>query len=242
MITAHSRVAVTTVPCVEVSQTGRRAFGAVALLVWFSLGLNLILTALGVYPSTTTQPSILGYANPDGLAGAFSRVIDFLSYFTILSNIVVAVVLTALWRGVAQTPVWRALRMDSLIMITVTGLIFAIVLAPNVQLEGLQYVTNTIEHYLAPVLTVVTFLVWGPFGWFRLSTVLTALILPILWLGYTLLRGAVIDAYPYGFIDAATLGYATSLRNIAGVLVIGVVLALVFLGLDRLRSRRTVRG
>lgn len=230
-------------PSVEVSETGRRAFGAVALLVWFSLGLNLVITAIGLYPSTTTQPTLFGYANPSGLAGALSRVIDFFSYFTILSNLVVAVVLTALWRGAARsTPVWRALRMDSLIMITVTGLIFAIVLAPNAQLEGLEYVTNTIEHYLAPVLTVVTFLVWGPFGWFRLSTVLTALILPILWLGYTLVRGAVINAYPYGFIDAATLGYATALRNIAGVLVIGVVLALVFLGLDRLRSRRTVTG
>jgi hypothetical protein len=228
---------------VEVSATGRRVFGAVAALVWFSLALNLVITALGVYPATTRTPTLFGYDTPDGLAGALSRVVDFFSYFTILSNIVVAVVLTALARGVAR-PVrfWPALRMDSLIMITVTGLVFAIVLAPEAQLEGLEYVTNTIEHYLAPVLTVVTWLVWGPFGWFRLSTVLSAMVLPVLWLGYTLVRGAVINAYPYGFIDAAALGYPTALRNIAGVLVIGIVLALVFLGLDRLRSRRSARS
>lgn len=227
---------------VELSATGRRVFGAVAILVWFSLGLNLVITALGVYPSTTTTPTLFGYDNPEGLAGALSRVIDFFSYFTILSNIVVAVVLTALALGVAR-PVgaWPALRLDSLLMITVTGLVFAIVLAPDAKLEGLEYVTNTIEHYLAPVLTVVTWLVWGPFGWFRLRTVLSAMVLPILWLGYTLVRGAVIDAYPYGFLDAAALGYPTALRNIAVVLVIGVVLALVFLGLDHLRGRRATR-
>lgn len=227
-------------PTRTVSHTGRLAFGVTALLAAFGLALNLVITALGTYPAVGATPTSYGYANGDGLAGVVGRVIDFLSYFTILSNIVVIIVLLALWRGrVGPTPVWRALRMDSLLMITVTGLIFAIVLAPDAHLQGLEYVTNTIEHYITPALTIVTFLVWGPRAWLRLGTVLAALVIPILWVAYALIRGAVIDAYPYGFIDVATHGYGTVLINVLGVLALGIVLGLVFLGVDKLLSRRS---
>lgn len=221
-----------------VSRAARLAFGLTALIIIVGLVLNLALTILNVYPADPAKPSSLGYNDP-GMAGLLGRVVDFLSYFTILSNIVVAAVLAALLSGrISPTFLGRALRMDSLVMITVTGLIFAIVLAPDAHLEGLQYVTNTIEHYLAPVLTIATWLIWGPRGWFRLSTVPASLVLPVLWLVYTFIRGAAINAYPYGFIDVVALGYPTALRNVLGVLAIGIVLGLVYWGLDRLLSRR----
>lgn len=225
-------------PSTAPSRNARIAFGVTAGLGWFALSLNLVITGLGVYPSDVVTPSAFGYDNAAGAAGAPGRVIDYLSYFTILSNIVVAVMLTALARGrVRPTLLWRTIRMDSLVMITVTGLVFAIVLAKDADLQGLQYVTNTIEHYLVPVLAVLTWLVFGPRAWLRPVTVLTALAIPILWLAYTFARGAVIGAYPYGFLDVAVLGYGKALVNVAGVLALGIVLGLVFLGLDRLISR-----
>lgn len=223
-----------------VSPTGRLAFGITAVLAAFALVLNLVITALETYPSVGVKPTSYGYANGEGLSGAIGRVLDFVSYFTILSNVVVVIVLFALWRGlVGPTPVWRALRMDSLLMITVTGLIFVIVLAPDADLQGLQYATNTIEHYITPLLTIITFLIWGPRSWLRLSSVLTALVIPLAWVVYALIRGAVIDAYPYGFLDVAVHGYGTVFINVLGVLALGVVLGLIFLGLDKLLSRRS---
>ena len=225
------------------SRNARVAFGITALLSALGLTLNVIITALGVYPSTTTNPNLFGYSDPSGLPGVISRVLDFASYFTILSNVVVVVVLAALWRGrIGPTPVWRTLRMDSLVMITVTGLVFAVVLAPTADLQGLQYVTNTLEHYVTPLLTVLTFLVWGPRGWLRLGTVFTALVIPIIWLAYTLLRGAVVDSYPYSFLNVAEFGLGRVLLNVAGVVLLGVVLGLVFWGLDRLLSRRSAHS
>lgn len=226
-------------PTPAVGRVGRQAFGITALIAFCGLALNLVITALGTYPSTQTKPTIYGYDNPDGSAGVVGRVLDFAGYFTVLSNVVVVIVLFALWSGrVGPTPVWRTLRMDSLLMITVTGLIFAIVLAPDAHLEGLEYVTNTIEHYITPVLTLVTWLVWGPRRWFRFGTIFTALVIPLAWLAYAFIRGAVIDSYPYGFLDVATLGWGKASVNVAGVLILGIVLGLIFWGLDRLLSRR----
>ncbi len=107
-----------------ISRNARIAFGVTALLATIGLLMSLTFSAFAVYPSTTTTPTLFGYDNPEGLAGAVGRVLDFLSYFTILSNVVVVIVLAALASGrISPTPVWRALRMDSLIMITVTGLV-----------------------------------------------------------------------------------------------------------------------
>ena len=131
---------------VQAHVRGRAAFGATAILAGFGMVLNLVLTALGTYPSTQTVPTLLGFNEP-GLAGMPGRVFDFLSYFTVLSNILVAVVMAMLWRDPQRNGVvFRVLRMDALLMITVTGLIYWGVLAGEVKLQGLEYVTNTIEH------------------------------------------------------------------------------------------------
>ena len=86
----------------QVSTRGRTAFGATAILAAFGMVLNLALSALGTYPSTQTVPSLLGF-NDSGSAGAPGRILDFLSYFTVLSNIIVAVVMAMLWRNPARS-------------------------------------------------------------------------------------------------------------------------------------------
>ncbi|MSW81179.1 MAG: hypothetical protein F2840_08495 [Actinobacteria bacterium] len=227
---------------VQAPVRGRIAFGATALLAGFGMALNLVLTVLGTYPSTQTVPTLLGFNEP-GLAGMPGRVFDFLSYFTVLSNVLVAVVMALLWRDPQRNgALFRVLRMDALIMITVTGLIYWGVLAGGVELQGLEYVTNTIEHTLVPIAAVLVFLIFGPRGQFRVSTVFVALILPIAWALAILARGAVISAYPYGFIDVARYGYGSVLQNIVGVAVFGIILGFVFLGIDRLLARMQRAG
>ena len=226
----------------KVSTKARASFGATALLAAFGMALNLVLSALGTYPSTQTVPTLLGF-NESGLPGAPGRVLDFFAYFTVLSNILVTVVMAMLWRNPDRSSaLFKILRMDALIMITVTGLVYWGVLAGGVQLQGLEHVTNTVEHTLVPVATVGVFLVFGPRGQFRVTTVFAALVLPIAWALLTLVRGATISAYPYGFVNVAQYGYGSVLLNIAGVAVLGIVIGFVFFGLDRLLSRAQRAG
>jgi hypothetical protein len=51
-----------------------------------------------------------------------------------------------------------------------------------------------------------------------------SLIFPVLWLAFTLVRGAVIHWYPYPFIDVTRLGYPKAALNCVWV-------AALFLGL-----------
>jgi hypothetical protein len=218
--------------------TSRRVYAIAAGITWFGLGLGLILTIFNVYPPVEIQPNSLGM-NPAGVAGLIGRVVDSLSYFTNLSNLIVAIVLTMLARNPDRSgALWHAVRMDSLVMIAITGLIYAIVLAPDAQVEGLDIVVNAIKHYIVPVMTVFLWLLVGPRRQLTFVSVFTALVIPILWAVYTLIRGEFISAYPYGFLNVIAYGLPAVLVNIAGVAALGIVLGLLFWAVDRLLALR----
>ncbi|MCP4741985.1 MAG: hypothetical protein GY871_07110 [Actinomycetales bacterium] len=216
----------------------RRAYAIAAGITWFGLGLGLILTAFNVYPPVNVPPGLLG-VNPDGLAGLVGRVVDSMSAFTNLSNIIVAIVFTMLARNPDRGGrVWHAVRMDSLVMISITGLIYAIVLAPNAQVEGLDIIVNALKHYIVPVMTVALWLIVGPRRQVTFASVFTAIVIPITWAAYTLIRGHFIERYPYDFLNVVAYGLPAVLTNIAGVAALGIVLGLVFWAIDRLLSGR----
>ena len=216
----------------------RRAYAIAAGITWFGLGLGMVLTIFNVYPPVDVPPGALG-VNPDGIAGLAGRVTDSLSYFTNLSNIIVAIVFTMLARNPDRGGgVWHAVRMDSLVMISITGLIYAIVLAPDAQVEGLDIIVNALKHYIVPVTTVALWLIVGPRRQVTFASVFTAIVIPITWAAFTLIRGHFIEKYPYDFLNVVAYGLPAVLTNIAGVAALGIVLGLVFWVIDRLLCGR----
>jgi hypothetical protein len=152
---------------------------------------------------------------------AGTRVIRFFSYFTIESNLLVAVTSSMLAvRPNRDGLLFRVLRLDALLGIAVTGVVYAVLLAPQHDPHGINAVTNAGLHYVVPALSVVGWLVFGPRPRIDETTLLLALIWPALYVGYTLAHGAASDWYPYPFIDAAQIGYPTALRNGLGVVVL----------------------
>jgi hypothetical protein len=220
--------------------TGTRIlFGINALVALTGLTVGFILTVLGTYPSLNTDPTMLG--NPE--QGVLGRIFDYFTYFTIWSNIVVAVVSIMLFtRPDRDSFAFRVLRLDSILMITVTGIIYNVVLAGSAKLQGLEVVSNLFDHMLTPLVSILVWLIAGPRGWISWRTIGAALILPIIWLVFALVRGAFIGAYPYGFLDVATYGYGAVLTNVAGIVAFAIVLGLILWGIDwviRRVSRRT---
>ena len=220
--------------------TGTRIlFGINGLVAGFGALFSFTLTVLGTYPSQNTNPTALGFAD-QGLLG---RVFDYFTYFTLWSNILVAIVMLMLFARPDRDSFWfRVLRLDSVLMIVVTGIIYNVVLAATAKNQGLEVWTNFFLHVLTPILTFVVWLIAGPRGWISWRIIAASLILPIIWLVFALVRGAFIGAYPYGFLDVAVYGYGTVFTNVAGIVAFAIVLCLILWGIDsviRRVSRRT---
>lgn len=210
--------------------TGTRIlYGINGLVAGFGALFSFTLTVLGTYPSENTNPTALGFAD-QGLLG---RVFDYFTYFTLWSNILVAIVMLMLFARPDRDSFWfRVLRLDSVLMIVVTGIIYNVVLAATAKNQGLEVWTNFFLHVLTPLLTFVVWLIAGPRGWISWRIIAASLILPIIWLVFALVRGAFIGAYPYGFLDVATYGYGTVLTNVAGIVAFAIVLCLILWGID----------
>jgi hypothetical protein len=222
----------------KTTRTARRAFALNAGVAWTGVALTVLFSALGWYAQAPVEPGLYG-DTPDGAAGALPRVADTLSYFTIWSNIAVGVAVTLLAMDPDKdTVARRVLRLSSLLMITVTAIVYQVVLAPGIDVEGWSLLTDPILHAVTPLVTVVVWAVWGPRGWITARLLPGALAVPLLWILWMLARGAVVDAYPYGFANVAGLGYAVVARNLTLVLLFALGLAAAFWRLDVVLRRR----
>jgi hypothetical protein len=110
---------------------------------------------------------------------ASTRVIRFLSYFTIESNLLVAATAAMLAAAPAgDGTLFRVLRLDALLGITVTLVTYAVVLAPQHDPHGLNAWTNAGLHYVVPAMAIVGWLLFGPRPRIDDRTLLLALIWP----------------------------------------------------------------
>lgn len=181
-----------------------------ALVALVSVGVELVLVADGHNPLLSTD-----------VPPVATRVIRFLSYFTIESNLLVAITVVVLvLRPNHDGALWRVLRLDGLFGITVTGITYAVLLAPLHDPHGITAWTNAGLHYAVPIMTVLGWLAFGPRPRIGENTIMLALIWPALYVAYTVAHGAASDWYPYPFIDVVHLGYVTVLRNGLGLIVL----------------------
>lgn len=181
----------------------------------------------------------LGRALVDGPGDAGTmaeRLTRLFSYFTIQSNLLVAVASALLAARPARAGRATAvLHLDALLCIAVTGVVYHTVLADEgAALTPSGDLANFLLHTVTPLGTWVVWLLVGPRPRFGGSTVAWSVAYPLAWIGYTFVRGAVTGWYPYPFLDAGALGLATAARNTALVAVTFLVLALLVRLLERL--------
>jgi hypothetical protein len=195
-----------------------------------------------LYVTPGTHHATLGLYGPyrAGLLGGLQQVGDDLSYFTHWSNIVNAIALTLLALNPQRDSVlFRALRNTSVVMITMTGILYAVLIAPTAHVVGwFDNTTNFIIHYLNPPLAILIWVFCGPRGWFKWRDVWRIYPLPVGYLMFTLVRGAITHRYPYAFFNVVHLGYAPVLTSMATIIVESLVIVALFIGADHLLTRR----
>lgn len=191
----------------------------------------------GRYTTTAIEPGLF----QDRGESTLGRVSDLAMYFTEWSNVLVAIVFTVLAaRTVGRSRLVHVLLFDALLMIIVTGLVYNAILAPSgPPRHGWDLASTTIEHTVTPLLAVLTWAAVGPRGWLHRRLIPPALLIPIVWVVLTLIRGAIIDAYPYGFINVVHLGYPMAIVNVLVILLLGIAICFALIGIDRLARRWT---
>lgn len=177
----------------------------------------------------------LAISSPDDPPGDVgTSLVRLFSYFTVQSNIFVLATTVPLVRNPRHDgDAWRVFRVMALLGITITALVYWIVLAPTSHPQSM--VSNICLHYISPVGTVGGWLVFGPRPRMSLRVLRLALVWPVLWVVYTLLHGAASGWYPYDFINVTAHGYGTVTVNIVAIFVLGIVLLVIFRAVDRTR-------
>jgi hypothetical protein len=130
------------------------------------------------------------------------RVGRLVSYFTIQSNILVAVTAAQLARDPARDgPAWRTLRIAAVVGIAITGVVHFFLLRPLLDLDGADLLADKLLHMVVPVLAVVGWAAFGPRPRVTGRDILQALCWPLAWLAWTLVVGGLSGWYPYPFLD-----------------------------------------
>ncbi|MGI5189322.1 Pr6Pr family membrane protein [Promicromonospora sp. CA-289599] len=200
----------------EISGSGRATLARI-------LHLLVAVLALGGF----TIELVTAIVGGPGIAPTHAeRIVRLFSYFTIESNLLIGGVSLALALDPRRDgPVFRVLRLDGLLCIAVTGIVYNTVLRGLVTLTPSGAVANTMLHVLAPLLAVIVWLWVGPRPRVSMRTVWWSVVYPIAWLVHTFVRGAATGWYPYPFLDVTVLGYGPALTNATLVAVVFLVLA-----------------
>ena len=142
---------------------------------------------------------------PENLVAPLAeRVLRFFSYFTIQSNLLAAgTALSLIARPDRDGRTWRVMRVAAIVGMTVTFIVYMIVLRPIVHLTGIAKLTDIGFHYVAPVLTVAGWLFFGPWPRIDVESLVRHLAWPVSYLIYILVLGAVTGWYPYPFINVS---------------------------------------
>lgn len=200
------------------------------LMLWFALILQF-------YISTIMYM--------EGGSSAAMAVVEILSFYTIQTNLLIAIVLTVtllkpdsfLGRLFSRTSVLTAIA----VYILIVGIIYATLLKGIWNLQGWFKLADFLLHTVSPVMYILFWLFFVPKTRIPWSAPLSWSIFPLLYLIYSLVRGAITGSYPYPFVNAGQFGYAQVAFNSMGILLVFLFLSSVLITISHFMERKKTR-
>ena len=204
---------------------GRKWLYVSTVIIWFSLILQITI-------------SISAYLKEGrSLAGTL---VQLFSYFTILSNLLAVICLTALFKTNSrlgkyffQPRVFSAIAL----YITIVGLVYNLVLRSLWHPEGLFKLADELLHSVNPVLFVVYWLAYVPKANLKWSQALSWLWFPLGYSVYIFIRGSISHLYPYPFLNIDTLGLSRVAINSLLMLVAFLLIGFLFVWINRVIAK-----
>jgi hypothetical protein len=177
--------------------------------------------------------------NSPVLAG--EAILRFFGYFTIDTNILVALSLTfialnnnsRLGKFFTKASTITAIT----VYIIIVGTTYNIVLRSTWDPQGLQKLVDELLHSVIPVLNVIFWMILVPAEGLKWKNAFPWLIYPFAYMIYAVIFGAITKFYPYPFVDVNELGYNKALLNTGVILLIIFLLSLALIGVGKVTKR-----
>ncbi|MGE0178241.1 MAG: Pr6Pr family membrane protein [Sphingomonas sp.] len=177
------------------SPMARFAAALVALLAWTGLAVQL-------------EASI-------GLSGSVGGALwAMLRFFTVLTNLLVALLFTAVAVGHRASPLTLG---GVTLAIMLVGIVYATLLVGLVELSGGALLADFILHRVTPALVPLWWLVFAAKGGIRRCDPLLWSLYPVGYFLYVIVRGALDGRYPYPFMDIGRIGWPQTALNVLAI-------------------------
>ncbi|EGA90545.1 integral membrane protein [Planococcus donghaensis MPA1U2] len=198
-------------------------------------GLRLVLSIMGLIAIIAQMTHGLRY---NGLVLS-----NFFSFFTIQSNIlIVGVLLIGAMLSTKQfhSPQFQLVRGAVTTYIMTTGIVYFLFLrGMEAELQTTIPWVNFILHTLLPLYALFDWLAFPSRNLISFRRMWLWILYPLAYLVYTLLRGPLVDWYPYPFLDPRISGYGQVLISSIFITVLILLCSLIVVGSLKLRAAST---
>lgn len=163
-------------------------------------------------------------------------IIRFFSFFTILTNILVALYFTSRISILKNTSLSKLSNSGNLTALTafilVVGLIYQIILRGTWQPTGLQRIIDELLHSVIPFFVFLYWLKFSNKTDLIFNNIKIWLWYPIGYFLYIIIRGHFSNFYPYPFVNVPEIGYPQVLINsvLVSIFFLFIMGALIFMG------------
>jgi hypothetical protein len=155
----------------------------------------------------------------------FESFVQFFSYFTILTNLLVTIYFTTELASKKGNSLFaKPSALASLtVFISIVGAVYHIALKPIWNPEGFTMILSEIHHTVVPLGTLVFWLFFKAQYRVKFKSMLLWLMYPLIYISFVVWCGGISGFYPYPFLNVGELGMNQVLINSAGLL--GVMIA-----------------
>lgn len=158
-------------------------------------------------------------------------------YFTITTNLLVALVFTALALQVRiLSSGW--IVAGTMLCILLVGVVYGLVLHGSMELSGGSVIANALNHMLTPALVPLFWLAFARKGDLSWQHPFWWALYPLAYLAYGLVRGAATGKYAYPFLDVTALSWRRVALNAFVIAVMYMLSGFAIVWVDHLLGRQ----
>lgn len=143
-------------------------------------------------------------------ADILETIIRFFSFFTILTNTLVALYFTVRVFKIKSNPIAFLNKIGSITAITVfillVGIVYQVVLRSIWKPEGLQKIVDEFLHTIIPLFVLIYWLIFSKREDTNFNTFKIWLIYPFFYFIFITIRGFFTEFYPYPFVNIKEIG------------------------------------